>query len=42
MIIGTCNTPAAFIVSKNNPSEVLAFPIVPHATSFPSTENWLY
>ena len=27
------------MVSKNKPSDVLAFPIVPHAISFPSTEK---
>ena len=41
MIIGTCNTPAAFIVSKNKPSEVDAFPIVPHATSLPLLEKFV-
>ncbi|MNE44223.1 hypothetical protein D3C80_1384410 [compost metagenome] len=39
MTIGTCKTPAALIVSKKTPSEVLAFPIVPHAISFPSIEK---
>ena len=38
--IGTCKTPAALMVSKNKPSEVEAFPIVPQATSFPSLLNF--
>ena len=38
-IRGTCKTPAAFIVSKKTPSVVLAFPIVPHAISFPLIEK---
>ena len=40
--IGTCKTPAAFIVSKNKPSEVDALPIVPQATSFPLLENVVF
>ena len=39
MTIGTCKTPAALMVSKNKPSEVEAFPIVPQAISFPFTEK---
>ena len=39
--IGTCNTPAALIVSQNRPSLVLAFPMVPQATSFPLEDKWL-
>ena len=39
--IGTCKTPAAFMVSKNKPSEVEAFPIVPQATSFPFSEKFV-
>ena len=38
--IGTCKTPAALTVSKNIPSLVLAFPIVPQATSFPLLEKF--
>ena len=37
--IGTCSTPAALMVSKNKPSEVLALPIVPQAISFPFLEK---
>ena len=37
--IGTCKTPAALMVSKNKPSEVLALPIVPQAISFPLMEK---
>ena len=37
--IGTCNTPAAFMVSKKTPSLVLALPMVPQATSLPLSEN---
>ena len=37
--MGTCKTPAAFIVSKKRPSEVEALPIVPQATSLPLFEN---
>src|SRR5690606_40250295 len=37
--MGTCKTPAALIVSKECPSEVLAFPMVPKATSFPLMEK---
>ena len=40
MAIGICSTPAAFIASKNTPSEVDALPIVPKATSFPLTEKF--
>ena len=39
MAIGTCKTPAALMVSKNNPSDVLASPMVPKATSFPLMES---
>src|SRR5437868_10309787 len=35
MANGTCNTPAAFIVSQNTPSLVDASPIVVKQTSFP-------
>ena len=37
--MGTCITPAALIVSKNIPSLVLAFPMVPQAISFPFLEK---
>src|SRR5512141_357276 len=37
--IGTCRTPAALSVSKKCPSEVLASPMVPKATSSPLWEN---
>ena len=33
--MGTCSTQAAFIVSQNGPSDVLASPMVPMATSRP-------
>ena len=33
---GTCNTPAALMVSQKCPSDVLASPIVQKQTSFPS------
>jgi len=38
--MGTCKTPAAFMVSKKSPSLVLALPIVPQATSLPSMEKF--
>ena len=40
MHIGTFSTEAAFIVSQKRPSEVLASPIVPKATSFPPLVNF--
>ena len=36
---GIWSTPAALKASKKRPSLVLAFPIVPHATSSPLFEN---
>jgi hypothetical protein len=41
MIIGTCNTPSIYSF-KNNPSEVLAFPIVPMQLHFHLLKNWHY
>jgi hypothetical protein len=40
--MGTCKTPAALMVSKNNPSLVLAFPMVPHAISLPFSEKLFF
>ena len=39
-ITGISITPAAFTVSKNNPSLVAASPIVPQAISLPLFENF--
>ncbi len=36
---GTCNTPAALMVSQKCPSDVLASPMVQKQTSFPSLVN---